>query len=288
MSRVERHSGFLIALDLDGTLLNARSRLTGRTVAALRQAARLGNTVLINTGRAWMAAREYYEQIGLASPIIVFNGACGLVPRGQGESGMDGLSTDGGFSLTVPADIVADLVRHQREFGIDLLVANTLTGMWADHFTTRWPVIIPADLPSSEVGRLDADHVPPDVIALNVAFDPSRGGRIRTLVAERYRGRIATRVWGVGTDTLQFIDGRAHKAYGLERMARLLGYPRSRVIAIGDDSNDIEMIDYAGRGVAMANGSEKLKAAADDVTDLSNAQDGVAQYLGSLLGFEVG
>lgn len=61
MSRVERHSGFLIALDLDGTLLNARSRLTRRTVAALRQAARLGNTVLINTGRVWMAAREYYE-----------------------------------------------------------------------------------------------------------------------------------------------------------------------------------------------------------------------------------
>ncbi len=66
---------------------------------------------------------------------------------------------------------------------------------------------------------------------------------------------------------------------GLERLANYYHIDRQNVIAFGDEHNDNEMIEYAGTGVAMRNATDQLKAIADDVTDLNNDQDGMADYL---------
>ena len=61
-------------------------------------------------------------------------------------------------------------------------------------------------------------------------------------------------------------------------MSKDLGIPKQRIIAFGDEDNDLEMIDYAGTGVAMGNGIEQLKSVANHIT-LSNEEDGIAIFL---------
>lgn len=70
-----------------------------------------------------------------------------------------------------------------------------------------------------------------------------------------------------------------HKAKGVAYLADYFQISRRNIIAFGDEHNDLEMLAYAGLGVAMANGTDKIKATADDVTPYNNDQNGVARYL---------
>lgn len=70
----------LIALDMDGTTLNNQSKLTDHTVSTLRRLANDGHLVVIVTGRPWLISAHLYDQIGLKSPIINFNGALAHLP----------------------------------------------------------------------------------------------------------------------------------------------------------------------------------------------------------------
>ncbi len=67
-------------------------------------------------------------------------------------------------------------------------------------------------------------------------------------------------------------------------IADSLSLDRQDIIAFGDEHNDLEMLDYAGWGVAMANGTQQLKLIANDVTDKTNAEDGMVDYLEKYLG----
>ena len=69
------------------------------------------------------------------------------------------------------------------------------------------------------------------------------------------------------------------KAAGLSHVAKWMDIPKERIIAFGDENNDLEMIDFAGVGIAMSNGIDELKSIADEVTTKSNNEDGIAQVL---------
>ncbi|MCV4732003.1 HAD hydrolase family protein, partial [Escherichia coli] len=73
-----------------------------------------------------------------------------------------------------------------------------------------------------------------------------------------------------------------HKAFGLQRVAEYYQIPQERVIAFGDEDNDLEMIEWAGYGIAMGNAIEPLKQVANDVTK-TNEEDGIGVYLKALL-----
>jgi len=70
-----------------------------------------------------------------------------------------------------------------------------------------------------------------------------------------------------------------HKALGLSVIAKSMSLGPEDIIAFGDEHNDLEMLEYAGWGVAMANGTQQLKTVANDVTDKTNGEDGMADYL---------
>ena len=78
------------------------------------------------------------------------------------------------------------------------------------------------------------------------------------------------------SNLLEFMPKGVTKAFGLDHLAQYLGMTSDEVMALGDEENDLSMIEYAGMGVAMANAVEKVRQAADYIT-LSNEQDGVAK-----------
>lgn len=101
---------------------------------------------------------------------------------------------------------------------------------------------------------------------------------IRDHLSEVHAEVIDHRNWAAPWHVIEIVKHGLNKAVGVKKVADYYGIPKSRIIAFGDEDNDLEMLDYAGKGVAMANGINDVKTIANDVT-LTNEEDGVAVYL---------
>ncbi|CAM5558566.1 HMP-PP phosphatase [Lysinibacillus sphaericus] len=89
---------------------------------------------------------------------------------------------------------------------------------------------------------------------------------------------IEHRRWGAPLHIIEIVRRGLNKAVGISHVAKDLGIPRERIIAFGDEDNDLEMIDYAGIGVAMGNRIPSLKNIANEITTTNN-EDGIAKIL---------
>uniref|UniRef100_UPI00301657A5 HAD-IIB family hydrolase n=1 Tax=Oceanobacillus massiliensis TaxID=1465765 RepID=UPI00301657A5 len=97
---------------------------------------------------------------------------------------------------------------------------------------------------------------------------------------------IEHRKWGAPWNIIEIIKKGMNKAVGLQKIADYYDIPKDRIIAFGDEDNDLEMIDYAGVGVAMGNAIEELKSVSKHQT-LTNQQDGIGIFLEEYLNIKV-
>ena len=114
----------LIALDMDGTTLNNQSKLTDHTVSTLRRLANDGHLVVIVTGRPWLISAHLYDQIGLKSPIINFNGALAHLPYQNWKHE---------YAIKVTRELTLDMLESRQELGVQTLIAEDKHHVWADH-----------------------------------------------------------------------------------------------------------------------------------------------------------
>ena len=101
---------------------------------------------------------------------------------------------------------------------------------------------------------------------------------IRRHLGEVHAEVIDHRQWGAPWKVIEIVRHGLNKAVGISHVSKWMDIPQERIIAFGDEDNDLEMIDYAGVGVAMGNGIDRLKSIADEVTDTNN-EDGIARVL---------
>ena len=97
---------------------------------------------------------------------------------------------------------------------------------------------------------------------------------------------IEHRKWGAPWNIIEIIKKGINKAVGLQKVAHYFDIPKDRIIAFGDEDNDLEMIDYAGVGVAMGNAIDELKSVAKHVTT-TNEQDGIGTFLEAYLKLQI-
>ena len=102
---------------------------------------------------------------------------------------------------------------------------------------------------------------------------------IKEKIKQRYGHTIDVRTWGGDMPCLEIVTYGIDKSTGIQHLSRYYGIPTEDVLAFGDEDNDLEMIEFAGLGVAMNNAIDSLKAIADDITPLPHDQDGLAHYL---------
>ena len=105
---------------------------------------------------------------------------------------------------------------------------------------------------------------------------------IRQHLSEVHAEVIEHRSWGAPFPIIEIIKSGLNKAIGLKYASEYFSIPPERIIAFGDEDNDLEMLEYAGRGVAMGNGIEEVKNVANEIT-LTNEEDGIGHYLNDLL-----
>lgn len=258
----------LIAMDLDGTLLDPSGRITVRTAEVLSALAARGIVLVAATGRPPMLIGDLVEASrGAISHVVGGNGA--LVARFPGPETLRLIA----FEAAAARDAVVRLRDVDPRFGFAL--ATELGFAHEPGFAGRLPV--PMDTaPTPDVLELGGDQA----FKLMV-FHPEIG--VRRLIDELpplLGPELA--VSHLGADAAEIGPAEIDKGSGLAWLCGELGIPATDVWAFGDEHNDLSMLRWAGRAVVMATATDEVRAAADEIAP-ANSDDGVAQVLERLL-----
>lgn len=264
----------LIALDLDGTLLTDNKEISIRNKQTLAKASQDGHIVVIATGRPNRASINYYNELKMNTPMVNFNGALVHHPRNKGW---------GVLHNPLPMDTALNVV----ETCYDLDVYNILAEIEDNVFLDKYDEAIInlfqqlGQTYPFTIGHLKKELVS-DPTSLLIHPKESQVDQLRSLLTDHHAEVIEHRKWGAPWNIIEIVKKGLNKAVGLHKIADYYDIPKERIIAFGDEDNDLEMIDYAGVGVAMGNGIDELKSIAKHVTD-TNEQDGVGTFLESYL-----
>lgn len=260
----------LVAIDLDGTLLDGRKQVSQKNKEVLAQAKAQGVKIVLCTGRPLRAIRPYLEELSLNESgdySITFNG--GLVQKNDTGEIMEKAALQLAdihelVAVAAELDLPLDVVSEEIVLCLPTSATNqSIYGSLNPLLDCR-PYAIEA-LDESKLYNKAVIAYHQEVLDPKILAIPSA-------IREKYEV-IKTR-----NNLLEFMPKGITKAYGIELLARDLGITIDEVMAIGDEENDLPMIRYAGLGVAMANAVPLIKEAADVVTD-SNEADGVATVI---------
>jgi Cof subfamily protein (haloacid dehalogenase superfamily) len=253
----------LIALDLDGTLLNSGLRLSDTNAAALRRALDAGVQVVLATSRWYGLALRTAERLGIDTPLICSNGA--IVKRPSDGRELLHLYLDG--------ELARDVVTAGDDAGWEMF---TTIGD-ATYMRTR-PGVIPEMLPAGlKVADRQSGHLGEASPTCVLVFGDAGVATITERFLPAYEGRARFSVNRPVSlpHYVVLTHLEADKAPALELVCRELGIHPQETLAMGDSESDLEMLRLAGLGIAMRNSPDQVKRAALHIAP-SNDEDGVA------------
>ena len=259
----------LIAIDLDGTTLNNESKVSPLTITTLRKLNDMGHMVCIVTGRPYRSSKEIYRQIGIETPLVNFNGALCHFP--------DFPDWQPTYHQSLDMEIAFELMKHQKELNIDILAVEGKDKLFTTSTHIPDSPFYPNDKSMIELLTRDTLQQNPTALAVFCALEKQE--EVRHNILQRYGDIISVRTWGGVLPLLEVVQKGINKAIGVKSIADFYHIPKDHILAFGDENNDLEMLDYAGLGVAMQNATDEVKAIANDVSPLTNHEDGLAHYL---------
>ncbi|MHC9532610.1 Cof-type HAD-IIB family hydrolase [Dellaglioa sp. L3N] len=262
----------LITIDLDGTTLNNDAEVSSTTKKVLNQATAEGHIVSIVTGRPYRISKHIYDSLGLTTPMINFNGALAHIPHKD---------WDKSYEYTINRDIVFDILNSRKELGINMLAAEGKDMLLADNASQLVKGFFPQDLKSNQI--LNQENLKKDPTSITMFVDQDKKQLITNNLLKKYGDVIEVNTWGGPKAVLEVVSKGIQKAIGVSYLADYYGIAQKDIVAFGDESNDKEMLSYAGWGVAMQNGTPAIKDLANDVTSLNNQENGLAHYLENYL-----
>lgn len=257
----------LIAMDLDDTLLKDDWTISPRVVKAIQKAREQGVKVTIATGRMPISTRPYAKELGLDIPVITYHGA--MIQQA--------VSGDILFRQVIPSQISAQLIRDLEERGIyaqiylkDRVIAQTL-----NEWSREYARIASVRIEEADLARVLSQEPEGVEKILGIAREADLD-QLRPFLSQRYGNKV--HVTKSKPHFLEIVEASVNKGVALAHLAEGFKIHRQEVMAIGDSLNDLEMIRYAGVGVAMGNARPEVKEQADFVT-ASNEEDGVAEAI---------
>ena len=273
----------ILALDVDGTLLDGRGELRPRTRAAVASAAEAGIRPILCTGRRYRRARPVAEALGLDAPLVCNSGA--LVKSSDGRKTLwradfadDLLDAILAFFHEQDEPVVGFADRPADDH--DFVIAQDITGRpMFDEYVNMNRVHALVD---PRWGRGDGGDPQFHVCAIG---HRERMLELESIVVDRLGDRVRTFVQKspIYSGTMcEVLRGDASKWSAVLHLAELWGVSAAEICAIGDDMNDLPMIAGAGFGVAMAHAPVEVRDAADHVTS-GNDDDGVAVVIEEFL-----
>lgn len=258
----------LVALDMDGTLLNEHKKISSENMKAIKNARKLGVKVVLATGRPLNGIKRYLKELDLVSEgdyAVAFNGA--LVQN------------------THTGQVVAkNLMTHEDlQYLYNLSRELDVNIHFLSYDACYTPKVNQYSMLESEINEIaliekDFEHIDADTTIVKIMFiDPEEKLEkvITKLPKEVYDKYTIVRS---APFFLEFINKKVNKGFGVKVLAETLGINQDEVICMGDAGNDVHMIQYAGLGVAMGNAFPEVKDIANYVTK-TNEEHGVAHVI---------
>ncbi|HLY31883.1 MAG TPA: Cof-type HAD-IIB family hydrolase [Ktedonobacterales bacterium] len=268
----------LVALDVDGTLLNSAHELTPRVRRAVQATRARGVIISLATGKLLRSVQSLIDELGIYGPHITCNGA--VIAEARRSTGRNADQPDLRWSQPLsPSETrqaLTALRRHAPDLGIAWYTADTI---YTDAPTGPLDAILRAyhEPPIRHVAALDPQRVQlPPAVKLLVTGSHERLARLRAALAPELAETLE--VIGTTPDFLECMSRSVSKGAALRRLMEQLSVARDDTLAIGDGENDISLIEAAGMGIAMGNAVPALTQRARLLT-ASNDNDGVALAL---------
>ena len=251
-----------VALDIDGTLLDHDEQLSPAVVDAVRRTA-AEVPVILATGRGWQTTRPVAELLGLPAGALV-------------------VCSNGARTMRFPSGDVVD----ERTFDPTTVIASVRkhapnARMAVEEYDGSY--LVTAPFPDGDLGYdarirvVGDDELAPEPVTRLIIRDPEQSEADFVQLAERL-GLHGVSYFVGWTAWLDIAPEGVDKSTGLKVALAQYELDPSGLVAIGDGRNDIEMLTYAGLGIAMGSAPDEVKAAADEVTK-SVQDDGVAAVL---------
>ncbi|VFP82835.1 sugar-phosphatase [Candidatus Erwinia haradaeae] len=264
----------LIAIDMDGTLLNPKNEITARVQAVIQKASSVGITIILATGRPFIGVQRYLKELGLQKDnqcCITHNGA--LIQRATDGECVSELLLN--FNDYLYFEQLARVlgVHFQALTKTEMFTSNqdiseyTVHEAWMTGIPLRYRCVSDMDcnLFFPKVMMLD----PPELLDQAISHMPY-------VALQKYSIMKSSPYY------LEILDKRANKGTRVKFIAEKLGLKRHEVMAIGDQENDLSMLEYAGISIAMGNSISSVKKIAQFITH-TNAEDGVALAIESFV-----
>lgn len=274
----------LLALDLDGTLLDSKGKIPDANLQAIRAAEEKGVLVTIATGRRFRDARPLGLQLNLNAPLITHNGA--LLKYAQT------LETVAVSLLS--GETAREILRVGREFGADALLSCDPHGkgtmlyerVSAENIPLQKYIVWSKHLHGDEAEEAvlhvsNLENVLPETETVHVSFSGRCApmGELEMILQNELSDTatiLTTRYPRLDFTLIDILPPDASKGIGLEKLAVIENLTPENVMVVGDNFNDLQMLEFAGTPVVMGNAAPELLENANFHQTLSNDENGVA------------
>lgn len=258
----------LIAMDMDGTLLNSNKEVSERNLKAIDAAIKKGIHVVLATGRVLSSAQHYAKKLDLKNYIIASNGAIIVDSNNKIV-----------FSKPLDVNLVNRIIEIGNKYSVynhfydeNTLYSNTYVKEIVEYYRQR-----ESDFKFTIFKELQELLDQNEMKIYKFIFIDDEPKKLQ-LISEELQTLEYINLTKSFSNNIEVMNIEASKGEALKFLGEKLNVPRDQIIAVGDNENDLTMIQYAGLGVAMGNGEEIVKDSADYVT-LNNDEDGIAKVI---------
>lgn len=267
---------YLIALDLDGTILYDFDSLSETLCQFMKKIQNMGHKIVIATGRPYRSSKFVYDRFELDTPIINYNGGLITHPNGKGFKEVN---------YTIDKNIIIDIFENNLDH-----IRNAFSEVYDSIYLYRTekaiePLLHVNGATDIIVGDLK-DTLKDNPNGFIIIGKQGHGKAMKKYIDNKYQGEVCCRIWSISGEydsILEIYTPESNKGQALETVAEFLGFDRNHIIAIGDGHNDIEMIQYAKYGVCVKNAHPELLEKADIVLDHTSSENAVYRFLSKFL-----
>lgn len=269
----------LVAIDLDGTLLNEEKKVSKENKAILKELMNRGVEVIIATGRRYYSAKKLVSELDMSNSTILANN--GSIIRD--------LKTDSIIKTKYfDHEDYYSLIREGKDRELHAITH-------VDHYCEGYDILVELEKTDTRYKNYLNDianryrtiddllkYSNPKAVAIVYTGELEKLKEFQENLNLKYKGKynayLMHNLTNVGT-MLEIINARGSKWVSILEHAMAKGIKREEIVTIGDDNNDIEMIKNAGLGIAMKNATHEVKKASDMVSEKTNDESGAGLAL---------